>query len=48
VKTKAVSASDSGGLGVGAWIGIVAAVVIVLGAGGFFLVRRRATADERE
>jgi peptide/nickel transport system substrate-binding protein len=48
VKTKAVSASDGGGVGVGAWIGIVAAVVIVLGAGGFFLVRRRATADERE
>jgi peptide/nickel transport system substrate-binding protein len=48
VKSKAVSASDSGGLGVGAWIGIVAAVVMVLGAGGFFLVRRRTTADERE
>ncbi len=48
VKTKAVAASESGGPGVGAWIGIVAAVVVVLGAGGFFLVRRRATADERE
>lgn len=48
VKTKAVAASDKGGLGVGAWIGIVAAIVVALGAGGFLITRRRATADERE
>lgn len=41
--------SDSGsGLGAGAWTGIGAAAVIVLGGGAFLATRRKKTADERE
>jgi peptide/nickel transport system substrate-binding protein len=46
--TKATSAAADNSVGTGTMIGIGAAVVVVLGAGGIFLLRRRATEADRE
>jgi peptide/nickel transport system substrate-binding protein len=42
------SADSSDGSSTGVVIGIVVGVVVLVGLGAFFMVRRRATAEERE
>lgn len=46
--TKATSAAASDNLGTGMMLGLGAVAVVVIGAGGFFLMRRRATEADRE
>ncbi|MEZ5255369.1 MAG: ABC transporter substrate-binding protein [Ilumatobacteraceae bacterium] len=48
LRAVAGGASDGGGLGTGALLGIVAAAIAAVGAVGFVVARSRRTADERE
>jgi peptide/nickel transport system substrate-binding protein len=46
--TPVASASDGGGAGTGAIVGIAVAAVVLVGGAALFLTRRRRSADERE
>jgi peptide/nickel transport system substrate-binding protein len=48
VPADASGASSDGSSSTGVIIGIVAGVVVLVGVGAFFAMRRRATAEDRE